>query len=96
MLSTQTNWVHPSHVFRRRHERKNYSADIVFALNGSLFQGKITDISVGGAFIQTEQVGRFCDDDRITVSIPFTDGNNHVKRTGRILWKNSAGFAIAF
>ena len=96
MLTSTKNWVHHSHNFRRRYERKHYGADIVFAFDGQIFQGKLKDIGLGGAYIHTRQVGRFWDGDEVTVSIPYTSGREHVRRTGRIVWKNSLGFAISF
>jgi hypothetical protein len=96
MLTAATKWVNPSNDFRRKYERKNYSADIVFASNGRIFQGNLKDISVGGAFILTKYANQVLEGEVVTISIPFTDGLKHVKRSGHVLWKNSTGFAIDF
>lgn len=82
--------------FRRQHERKYYNADIVFAINDRIFQGCLRDISVGGAFIHTKSTDLLLEGDMATISIPFTNGRKHIKRKGRILWKNSTGFAVSF
>jgi len=96
MLTAATKWVNPSQDFRRKYERKNYSADIVFASNGRVLQGSLKDISIGGVFILTKHANLLCEGEVVTISIPFTDGRKHVKRSGRILWKNSTGFAVGF
>lgn len=85
-----------SSSFRRHHERKNYCVDIVFAINEQIFKGHLKDISIGGAFLFTPHVNQLWEGDLVTISIPFTDGRKHVKRSGHIIWKNSTGFAIAF
>jgi hypothetical protein len=96
MLSSIQNWVNDTHNFRRRYERKHYGVDIVFAFDGQIFQGRLKDIGLGGAYIQTRQADRFWDGDAVTISIPYTSGNKHVRRSGRIAWKDSLGFAISF
>ena len=96
MLSYVRERDHQSGSFRRQHERKYYNADIVFAINDRIFQGSLRDISVGGAFIHTKHTELLLEGDMATISIPFTNGRRHIKRTGRILWKNSTGFAVTF
>ena len=82
--------------FKRIHERKNYTVDIVFSHKKNAYSGSIKNISLGGAFIATSSVNQFSSGDIITLSIPFTTGKKHVKRKGRIQWLNNAGFAIEF
>ena len=96
MQTYASQWQYLSQSFRRQYERKNYDVDIIFAIDEKIFQGSLKDISLGGAFIMTEHVSQFWEGDIVTASIPFTDGGNHVRRSGRILWKNSTGFAITF
>jgi len=96
MLSAKQNWVNQEHGFRRRYERKLYRVDVVFAYAGRIFEGLLMDISIGGAYIQTREVDRFWEGDSVTVTIPFTNGGKHVRRSGQITWKNSLGIAIAF
>lgn len=83
-------------MFRRRYERKHYGVDVTFVFKGQLYQGRIKDIGIGGAFIQTRRTHHLWEGDLITTSIPFTNGRSHVKRSGRIIWKNSSGFAMNF
>ena len=96
MLSSATNLNYGSHDFRRKYERKNYNTFIVFSSNDRVYQGNLKDISIGGAFVFSKHAIDLMEGDRVTISVPFTDGRKHVKRTGRVLWKNSTGFAITF
>ena len=81
---------------KRAFERKDYSANIVFAHKKEAYRGTIKNLSLGGAFIATAFVNQFDVDDYITISIPYTTGRKHVKRQGRIKWTNDEGFAIEF
>lgn len=96
MQGLSKQWVALSHDFRRQYERKNYSADITFVADNQMFLGGLQNISVGGAFIATRDVNQLCEGELVTLSIPYTDGNKHVKRKGRVLWKNDIGFAVGF
>jgi hypothetical protein len=82
--------------FRRLNERKNYPAEIVFHHANRLYAGSLKDISLGGAYIETYCVNQFSTEDIVTLSIPFSSGQNNLKRKGRIKWLNNAGFAIEF
>lgn len=96
MLSSATRYNYGWHEFRRKYERKPYDAYILFSFKGHVFQGDLKDISVGGAFIRSLHTRHLEKEDLVTISIPFTDGSKHVKRTGRVLWKTRTGFAITF
>lgn len=96
MISSTAKDMFRPHDFKRKYERKKYDAYIVFAFKGQMFQGYLKDISIGGAFIESSQTYHLAEGDRVTISVPFTDGLKHVKRSGRVLWKNSTGFAITF
>lgn len=82
--------------YRRIHERKKYPAEIVFHHANRLYAGSLKDISLGGAYIETYCVNQFSIEDIVTLSIPFSSGQNNVKRKGRIKWLNDAGFAVEF
>lgn len=82
--------------FRRKHERKAYVTDVIFAHNGRAYNGTVENISLGGAFINSNSVNQFSTGDVITITIPFTDGRKSVKRKARIEWQNDAGFAVEF
>lgn len=82
--------------FRRAHERKTYTAEVLFSHNHRMYKGTMRNISLGGAFIETAHTHRFALGDTVILSIPFTAGEKHIKRTGRIKWMNHHGFAVAF
>lgn len=82
--------------FRRVHERKAYAAEVLFSHNERMYSGHIRNISLGGAFIETVHANKFSEGDSVILSIPFTSGKKHIKRTGRIKWLNPHGFAVAF
>jgi hypothetical protein len=82
--------------YRRIHERKNYTTEIVFNHDSRLYAGSLKDISLGGAYIETLNTRQFSTEDAVTISIPFTSGRNSVKCKGRIKWVNHNGFAVEF
>ncbi len=96
MLTSTRNWVNQSHLYRRRYERKHYRVEVAFAYKGRLFTGNLMDISLGGAYIHIRNADRFWEGESVTITIPFTNGGKHVRRSGYITWKNSLGIAIAF
>ena len=82
--------------FRRKHERKTYSAEVLFVCRSQAYSGTIKNISLGGAFIVTGNVNQFSSGDIITITIPFTNGMKSVKRKARVEWQNNEGFAVEF
>jgi len=82
--------------FKRIHERKLYTTEVIFSHKDKAYAGRIKNISLGGAYIATSSVNQFSSGDVITLSIPFTTGQKHVKRRGRIQWMNNEGIAIEF
>lgn len=82
--------------FRRRYERKQYSSDILFSLQGRAYAGTLKDISVGGAFVMTLSADQVSKDDLILINIPFTSGSKIMKRRARVLWTSGEGFAVEF
>jgi hypothetical protein len=81
---------------RRKHERKGYGTNIVFAIKERAYSGILKNISIGGAFIVTSSVNQMSVGEVITINIPFTDGRKHVRRKARIKWGNNEGFAVEF
>jgi hypothetical protein len=81
---------------KRSSERKRYEKEVVFSHANNIYRGIIKDISLGGAHIKTPSVNHLYRGDMVTVSIPFTTGENSVKRKGCIVWMNNEGFSIEF
>jgi hypothetical protein len=96
MQGLSKHWIASSNDYRRQYERKNYSVDIMFATGNQMFRGGLKNISVGGAFVMTKDINQLCEGKLVSLSIPYTDGGKHVKRKGRVLWKNDIGFAVGF
>lgn len=82
--------------YKRAHERKTYTTEVLFSHNHRLYSGTMRNISLGGAFIETAHTHRFAVGDSVMLSIPFTAGGKHIKRNGCIKWMNHHGFAVAF
>lgn len=82
--------------YRRRYERRKYSSDVVFSLNGKAFTGTLKDISMGGAYVMTPSVNQVRNGDVIIIIIPFTNGKKNVKSRARVLWSGGDGFAVEF
>ncbi len=95
MQGLSKHWVN-THDFRRKYERKEYQADIMFAAGSRMYRGGLSNISVGGAFIVSRDVNQIDEGELVSISIPFTGGDRYVKRKGRVLWKNDVGFALGF
>jgi hypothetical protein len=96
MQGLSKHWWTPSYDLRRQYERKDYHADVSFATDNQMFRGGLKNISVGGAFVMTGDVNQLYEGELVSLSIPYTDGYKHVKRKGRVLWKNDVGFAVGF
>jgi hypothetical protein len=82
--------------YRRLHERKKYPAEIVFHHANRLYAGSLKDVSLGGAYVETYSVNQFTPRDIVTLSIPFSSGQNNIKRRGSIKWLNNCGFGVEF
>jgi Tfp pilus assembly protein PilZ len=82
--------------FRRRYERKMYSADVIFSVRGMAFAGTLKDVSVGGAFVFTLSVNQVGKGDVVTLNIPYTSGKGSIKRRAKVVWITGEGFAVEF
>ena len=78
----------------RRFPRKEYFSQISFHSEERLYAGNITNISLGGAFVQSLDI--FPVGQTLTVVIPFTHKAKTVKRTGKVVWNNGEGFGFEF
>ena len=85
-----------NHCYRRLHEREKSPSEIVFHHANRLYAGSLKDVSLGGAYIETNCVNNFSTEDIVTLSIHFSYGGNSVECRGRIQWLNDVGFGIEF
>ena len=74
--------------------RKSYNKTFVFTYRNRSYQGKVTNISRGGAFIETEQIlslGKI-----IVLSIPGSKLRKSVKLKGWVVRLNKKGIGVKF
>jgi hypothetical protein len=92
----EQEFAHYNNEYRRFYERKKYPAEIVFLHASRLYAGSLKDVSLGGAYVETYCVNQFTTKDIVTLSIPFSSGQNNIKRRGSIKWLNNSGFGVEF
>lgn len=76
----------------RRHERISLSKTINCFTKNQVFQGRITNISPSGAFIETGQ--RFLTGQGLAIALPFIKQGTMVK--AEIVWRNDQGIGVKF
>ena len=81
-------------INERRFPREESFSHISYHSNERLYTGNITNISLGGAFVQS--LDTFPVGQALTVVIPFTHKAETVKRTGKVVWNNGEGFGFEF
>jgi hypothetical protein len=75
----------------RRHARKACRRSTRLATGDAVFTGEIQNISLSGAFIQSER--ELAVDQILTLSVPGKHGNQ-LKLTGQVVWTNKSGCGI--
>jgi hypothetical protein len=78
----------------RRYARTQCSEETYFAANRQLFEGRITNLSVGGTYIQTKT--QFLVGQQVVVAGPFAEDRSEIKRRGKIVRLDAKGFAVEF
>ncbi len=76
---------------KRIKSRKLYSGKIFFTAKNGLYEGRLTNYSRSGLFIETTAclaVGEI-----ITIALPHLNGKN-IKCKGQIIWRNREGCGI--
>ena len=80
----------------RKHERKLYKADVIFNVHNRPYNDTLKDISMGGAFVMTPSVNQVRKGDTVTITVPYTNGQQHIQRGGHVQRKSRTGFAVKF
>jgi len=78
-------------IEQRINPRKFYSGHIFFATKNELYEGRLSNYSRYGLFIETKvplPVG-----DIITIALPYLNSNNS-KFRGQIMWCSQKGFGV--
>jgi Tfp pilus assembly protein PilZ len=78
----------------RKHPRNPYSKPVIFTLMNQYYNGIISNISRGGAFIETR--GKFKAGQIIKLMIPGTKFDESTKLKGEVLHFNPSGVGIIF
>ncbi len=81
---------------RRKHPRKPYPMDVDYYDENEDYQNSIKNISISGAFIETDESGDLKVGQEITLTMPLADQNKTFKASGKIVRITSAGFGIKF
>jgi len=78
----------------RKHPRKRYSKPVIFTSMNQHYKGYLSNISSGGAFIETR--GQFKAGQIIKLIIPGTKIDEGIKLKGEVLHFNQSGVGIIF
>ena len=82
--------------YRRRDERKKYSAEVYFSLYQNAYTATIKNISRGGALIHTGGMPVITPGEKIIVTIPFATQAKSVKRHAMVMWVDSIHMGVQF
>ena len=83
-------------VFKRKHERKVYHAEVYFSIEAKAYPAKIRNLSMGGALIENHGFPKVLPGQTITINIPFEKTERNVKRRARVMWVSKTEFGIEF
>ena len=79
---------------KRKYQRKIYNKQIRFKNHNQSYNGRILDISRGGAFIETDSI--FPTGKKVVLTISGKTARKNFKLTGWIVRKKNEGFGISF
>ena len=80
----------------RKHQRKDCSLYVKYAVHHKIYPGEIKNISVGGIFLKTNENDGLDVGQSLQLAIPNRKKGNVIKRYARITWSNHSGFGIEF
>ena len=80
----------------RKHPRKPCSLDIKYAVQQQIFPGEVSNISLGGVFLKTNQNDGLDVGQRLRLAILNRKKGNVIKRDARVIWSNRKGFGVEF
>lgn len=80
----------------RRHPRKPCAVNIKYAAQHKILPGEIINISLGGAFLKTDQVDGLEVGQQLALAIPNRKKGSVIKRHGRVIWSNRNGLGLQF
>jgi hypothetical protein len=79
---------------KRAHSRINYSTEVTCTTEGgAVVTGTTRDLSVGGAFVESQDIPAFGSKVVVSLSVP---GHGELKLNGIIRWTKPDGFGVQF
>ena len=80
----------------RKYPRKPCSLDVKYAVQKQIFAGEISNISLSGVFLKTNQSDGLDVGQRFRLAILNRKKGNVIKRDARVVWSNRGGFGVEF
>jgi ABC-type uncharacterized transport system YnjBCD ATPase subunit len=80
----------------RRHPRKPCAIYIKYAAQQKIFPGEVKNISLGGAFLKTNEKDGLDVGQQLLLAIPNRKKGNVIKRNASVIWSNRNGFGLEF
>jgi len=80
----------------RKYPRKTCSLDVKYAAQKQIFAGEISNISLSGVFLKTNQSDGLDVGQRFRLAILNRKKGNVIKRDARVIWSNRGGFGVEF
>jgi hypothetical protein len=80
----------------RKYPRKTCSLDVKYAAQKQIFAGEISNISLSGVFLKTNQSDGLDVGQRFRLAILNRKKGNVIKRDARVVWSNRGGFGVEF
>lgn len=79
---------------KRLHPRKSRLVEVDFVVQDRVYWGSIRNISTGGAYIET--LDPFTSGQKIVLTFPSPGSQEHLKKTGEIIWTDANGIGVKF
>ncbi len=86
--------MRPNPQERREHTRESCCLSVKGLTGDSAFKALAKNISLAGAFIETQNV--FAVDEKIVLSFTLPGQDEPIKIVGKIVWNGPGGFGVQF
>jgi hypothetical protein len=80
----------------RKHPRKPCSVYIKYAFKNRILPGEVKNISLGGAFLKTNENDSLNVGQRFMLVIPNKKKRDVIKRTVKVIWSSQKGLGVQF
>ena len=82
--------------YQRTYERKEYSADVEFAINAHTYFAEVKNISLSGALVSMSAIPRIEDGDDVSITIPFAYQPKEVRLKVNVMRYAEEGLGVTF